>query len=110
MLPKSHRLPLRSLPDFFTQAQKLHNRFFTLFYRTTPSLTRATVVIPKKAISAASGRNLVKRQLRETLRPLVVDQTGLELVVVVKAAATQVNPTELAAELTKSYQTLIKRK
>jgi hypothetical protein len=29
---------------------------------------------------------------------------------VVKAAATQVNPTELAAELTKSYQTLIKRK
>ena len=108
MLPKQHRLPLRSIPDFFPQAEKRHNRFFTIFYKPTSSLSQATIIVPKKGVSAASKRTYLKRQVREILRPLVVGTKGIQLAVVMKSIAGTADLKELSAELKKNYDYITK--
>ncbi len=102
MLPAKHRLMLRQNPTFFVKSQKIHTPLFTIFYRRTDlEFSLGSVVVPKKKVPLATGRNLAKRQVNELLYSLFKTKTNLEIVVLVKKILAP-------ADLQSLTQTLVK--
>lgn len=104
MLPTKHRLMLRHFPDFFVQSKKLHSPLFTLFYIVGdmtavdhPSL--GAVIVPKKKIPLATGRNKIKRQVSELLYSLFKTKPNITVAVLVKKPLAKLELDQIMAAL-----------
>jgi hypothetical protein len=84
MFPRNYRLPLRSIPDFFVEAQKFQSGFCTVFFRPAEHL-QLVVVVPKRAVALSSGRNHMRRifyaALLANLRDIATKQAQVCIVV-----------------------------
>lgn len=99
-LPK--RVRVRKRRDFLSiqsSARRLATRHFMLLHRAgaTPS-PRLGITVTKK-IGNAVTRNHVKRAVREIFRHLHADLPALDLVVIARKGAGQLEAREVAAEL-----------
>lgn len=100
MLPKKHRLMLRHTPDFFVKSKKVHSPLFTIFYLSTEhAISQGAVVVPKKQIPLATGRNKMKRVVSELLSPLLKEKQHLAVTVLVKKPLTREDLTVLSQML-----------
>lgn len=90
MLPKQYSFKLRQERGFFDKAQKYFSRYFTLFY-IPAERPHLVVVVPKKAVKLATGRNALKRTLYATAVTTFPDlentSTGFFGCLVAKSAA-----------------------
>lgn len=105
MLPKKHRLQLRSEAPFFTfpyRAQSTHVRLHWRF-ESFQEFSQAAVVVSKKVAPTAVERNRLKRVVRATLFPLLSSlPSELRIVVFPKSADT--------SEVTRQLQDLLQQR
>ena len=69
MLSRKYRLPLRKMPNFFTESEKFFTSDLTFFYRRgeTDEL-QVAVIVPKKSQRLAVQRHRYKRIIAELIR------------------------------------------
>lgn len=68
MLSRSHRLPLRSIPDAFRRFHRRSSQTMNfLWFPNDVFLSRGAVVVPASVIPLATDRNRIKRVVRSTL-------------------------------------------
>lgn len=92
---------------FAAPERKSSDRYFTVLGRfVAPEVgARLGIVVAKKAIRRAHERNRVKRLIRESFRLNAMD-LGLDMVVMVRAAAEQVDNLTLYRALEAHWQRL----
>ncbi len=61
MFPQKYKLTLRSLPSFFDEARRSQSGPFTIFTREQTTSSRCVVIVPKRVVKLATGRNATKR-------------------------------------------------
>lgn len=72
MLIKQNRLKLRDDAQFFSRAERISGRGFTLFIKKqSHSLAQFTCIVSKKTHSLAVGRNALKRRGRALFAELL---------------------------------------
>lgn len=107
MLPKKHRLQLRSEAPFFTfpyRSQSSHVRIHWRFDQHQSS-AQAAVVVSKKVAPTAVERNRLKRVVRATLLPLLSSlPSELRIVVFPKSADADLVRAHLQELLTQRFQ------
>lgn len=111
MLPKQYSFKLRRQRGFFDKAQRVFSRYFTLFY--VPAQTfGVVVVIPKKVVKLATGRNKLKRKIEsyilEIMPDIDVSSPGFFVCLVAKSATVTASKAELMSELAKKFGSLTK--
>ena len=68
MLSRSHRLPLRSIPDAFRRFHRRSSQTMNfLWFPNDVFLSRGAVVVTASVIPLATDRNRIKRVVRSTL-------------------------------------------
>ncbi len=68
MLSRSHRLPLRSIPDAFRHFHRRSSQTMNfLWFPNDVFLSRGAVVVPASVVPLATDRNRIKRVVRSTL-------------------------------------------
>lgn len=75
MFKKTHRLNRSEFERFFSNGKRYHTKNLQLIYTPYPTL-KVAVVVPKKIIKSAVGRNTIRRQLYHQLVPLISNGTG----------------------------------
>ena len=76
----------------FAQADRSRDKMFTVLYRPNgTSQARLGLAISKKNCRLATGRNRIKRIVRESFRHQLGDMPGLDFVVLNQVAATRAN-------------------
>lgn len=90
MLSRSHRLPLRSIPDAFRRFHRRSSQTMNfLWYPNEVFISRGAVVIPASVVPLATDRNRIKRVVRSTLyewflaRP--IEKQPVDLVIYVRS-------------------------
>ncbi len=66
MFPRNYKLPLRSIPEFFDEAQKFQSGFVTVFFRAEHP-TQVVVIVPKRVAPLATHRNALQRKFYAAL-------------------------------------------
>lgn len=103
MLSKQKKLQLRKYPEFFSQAKRLFNPLFTIFYNQNPDGFLITVVVPKKVASKATKRNRLRRvvyaQIEESYEKL--EGKKLSVAIVLKTNSAKITENELKQEVLK---------
>lgn len=109
MLPIRHRLPLRHLPDFFSEAQRIGGKHLLVMVRQVgvEENSRGAVVVSKKVSAQAVQRNKLRRQLRQLLLENLMQQPGLEVVMVAKPGILNLDFTELTQESNALWKRLL---
>lgn len=111
MLPKQHSFKLRQQRGFFYKAERYFSHYFTLFYVPAEAL-KTVVVIPKKVVRLATGRNKLRREIEsyllETIPEVKNTSASFFVCLVAKSAAVSADKTELLTELKKAYTSLKK--
>lgn len=80
----------------FRVRKRLFTPYFTLYYRFTDQPhPRLGVIIAKRNIKHAVGRNRVRRQARETFRQKQHELSGLDILFVVQKSAHKASNAEL---------------
>ena len=102
MLPKQYAFNLRQEKSFFSKANRIFSRYFTLFFIPSDHFG-VTVVVPKKAARLATKRNWLKRQVKAAmilvLEKIVPDTASFFVVIVAKSAAVTARTEDLYREL-----------
>lgn len=106
MLPKRLRFPLRKRGTFFDTARRLHTRFFVCWYAQENELFRSSVVVSRRVSLHAVDRNQLKRRMREILMQ-VTAPNGLKTVFVMKRAALELSPSQLATEVQQTIDRIV---
>jgi len=95
MLPRSRRLPRAGFEQAgLTRAASPH---FSISFGEGRPLKGGAVVVSKKVAKSSAGRHLLKRRVRETVRPWVLP--GRALIIHARPGADQLPFPELKAEL-----------
>ena len=109
MLPKQYSFQLRKQRSFFQKARRLFSPYFTLFSIPHSEL-KAVVVIPKKIVKLASGRNAAKRRVHKAFTEMIMESpsisSGFLLCFMAKSAAIAADHENLKAELKKMLRQL----
>jgi len=108
--PKSLRLlDSKSYTSVFNNAQKIGGRFLLFLYRenaiTTP---RLGIVVAKKNVRRAVGRNRVKRLIRESFRLHQHEIMPCDIVVLAMKGVEALSNAEIFDDLEKRWQKLSK--
>ena len=85
MFKKTNRLSSGEFSTYFQSGKRHHSDSFELRYTSAEQL-KVAVVVPKKVVKTAVGRNRLRRQLYHILRPLLKDKTGVYIVIAKKGA------------------------
>ena len=67
MLPKKERLNRATFSRFFSAGKRIHSPSLQLVFTPYASL-HASVVVPKKIVKSAVGRNKLRRQIYDMVR------------------------------------------
>ena len=84
MFKKTNRLNRGEFEGFFVNRKRHHSQNFQLVY-TPYSTLKVAVVVPKKVVKTAVGRNRLRRQLYHRLKGLLTDKTGVFIFIVKKS-------------------------
>lgn len=86
MLNKNQKLALRKERQFFSTAQRRHDKTFSLFWKPNQSRLLLQVILARKTAPNAVKRNEVKRAVSKVLKEIATSHTttALSLVVVIK--------------------------
>lgn len=76
MFKKIHRLNQVEFEGFFKKGIKKHSQNLQLIYSPHP-LLKVAVVIPKKVVTTAVGRNRLRRQMYHQLKSILLNKTGV---------------------------------
>lgn len=98
MLPRQHRLTqVRDFKKIKSYGQSLFSPLFSLRRLANQRpLSRFSVVVSTKVTKKATGRNRLKRQLREIIRLHLAEiKPGFDVIIAVKAASLAKNYQEL---------------
>ena len=94
-----------SYSRIFKKAQRSRDKMFTVLYRVNEeNEARLGLAIAKKHCRLATGRNRIKRVVRESFRQHKAELAGLDIVVLNRPAATQANNGQLLTCLEKHWQ------
>ena len=86
----AHRLLRQDGFDRVIRAENIPNRNFKIFFaRNGKKNARLGIIVGKKTLSGAVGRNSVKRIIREAFRQHSIKQCKLDMVVMVRRAYSQ---------------------
>ncbi len=103
MLPKENRLSKEAFTKIFKTGRRVRGGVLTLVYIKTQSQEKPKlgIVVSKKTIKTAVGRNKIKRQIRNILiqEILPVLKSGLEGVIMVYPGAGEKKFDELRGEI-----------
>ena len=69
MLSKNERLSREEFTSAFSSGKRVHSTFASVIVKKADTF-KAAVVVPKKVHKSAAGRNRLRRQIYEMLRPL----------------------------------------
>ena len=105
-LSEDSRLPDAAAFDrVFEKATRSRDKWFTVLCRGNDfAVARLGLAISKKQCKKASARNRLKRIIRESFRHGQGGLTGLDIVVMNKAAATDASSSTLADSLATHWQ------
>lgn len=111
MLPKQYSFKLRRQRGFFDKAQRVFSRYFTLFVVPAEKFG-FVVVVPKKVVRLATGRNALKRKfesfLLEILPDIDVTSAGFLVCLVAKSASVTASKAELTEALLTKVGSVVK--
>lgn len=94
-----------SFSRVFKKAQRSSDKMFTVLYRVNKdNEARLGLAIAKKHCRLATGRNRIKRVVRESFRRYKAELAGLDIVVLNRPAATQADNRQLLTRLEKHWQ------
>ncbi len=103
MIPAKFRLPLRSIPDFFTKSVQVRSNSFQVFcMKNSLGRVRLGVVVPKHIFPLATSRNHMKRVIKSQalLTTGVVKNTaGMDIVFRVKHGIRTLSHQEFISEI-----------
>ncbi|HZD54480.1 MAG TPA: ribonuclease P protein component [Woeseiaceae bacterium] len=107
-LRKPNRLPdAAAFGRVFRGARKSRDHFFTVLFKANGTrVARLGLAISKKHCRLASGRNRLKRIVRESFRSHQEDLAGLDIVVIGQAAASGAENRTLFDSLDGHWQTI----
>lgn len=109
MLPKQYSFKLRQQRGFFDKAQRVFSRYFTLFFVPSDRFG-VVVVIPKKVVTLATGRNALKRKIESYLLEVIpqmdVTSAGFFVCLVAKSAAVTASKADLQSAFIKKFGAL----
>jgi ribonuclease P protein component len=101
----SRLLDAEAFGRVFEKATRSRDKWFTVLCRRNESATaRLGLAISKKQCKNATGRNRLKRLIRESFRHHQVELEGLDIVVMNKAAATEEKNSTLIDSLNEHWQ------
>jgi ribonuclease P protein component len=105
-LSENQRLPdTASFDRVFQKATRSRDKWFTVLCRRNEfAIARLGLAISKKQCKTASGRNRLKRIVRESFRHGQDELAGLDIVVMNKSAATDASNSTLADSLATHWQ------
>lgn len=92
MFKQSNRLTSREFVHFFKSGTRYHGQVGQLVVAPYKQL-KVAVVVPKKVVKTAVGRNRLRRQFYHTLAPLLKSSTGV-FILVLKKDVLQLSPAE----------------
>ena len=92
MFKKRNRINGSGFEHYFKTGKRLHSPSFTLVYSDEQHL-KVAVVVPKKVIKTAIGRNRLRRQMYHVLKPARSGATGVFIIIVKKTADLQFTDT-----------------
>ncbi len=87
MFKKSNRLNRGEFEGYFNSGLRKHSQNIQLVY-TPYSALKVAVVVPKKVITTAVGRNRLRRQLYPLLKAILANKTGVFIFIVKKSIVT----------------------
>jgi ribonuclease P protein component len=103
--PASRLADAASFSRVFKKAQRSRDKMFTILYRVNEeNEARLGLAIAKKTCRLATGRNRIKRVVRESFRRHKAELAGLDIVVLNRPAATQADNRQLLICLEKHWQ------
>jgi ribonuclease P protein component len=103
--PGSRLADAASFSRVFKKAQRSRDNLFTVLYRDNEETeARLGLAIAKKHCHLATGRNRIKRVVRESFRRHKVALAGLDIVVLNRPEATQADSGQLFTCLEKHWQ------
>lgn len=100
MLPSSKKLSTKDVLDIMKNGRIAHSQFFVLRWVTTEEHTRFAVIIPKKIIKTAAGRNKIKRPIYNIIQevyPKVI--SGLKVALFIKVPTVTATLDELESDI-----------
>jgi ribonuclease P protein component len=101
MLSRSHRLP-RAGFEQMTGLRRSASRHFSISYANSSLISGGAVIVSKKIAKKSVDRHLLKRRVREIMRPWVIK--GRVLVIHARTGADQLPFAEMQTELTTLLQ------
>lgn len=101
MTPRSHRLP-RAGFEQMTGLRRSASRHFSISYIESSPIAGQAVVVPKKVAKKSVERHLLKRRVREIMRPWAAP--GRVLIIFARTGATTLPFSEIQTELTPLLQ------
>ncbi|MBU0579444.1 ribonuclease P protein component [Patescibacteria group bacterium] len=110
MIPHEHRLNLRKKQDFFNKSKRYFTDHFIIFYCfiIQDQKSKLVVVVPKKNAKKRVIRSKIKRQIYAVALPLLKENPGLELVMVVKSDCLKITFEELTIQIKSIFKNLVK--
>lgn len=105
---KSRLLCARDFQSVFNgvQYRVAHPNFLILAADNLLGHPRVGLVVAKKNVRRAVGRNRVKRVVRETFRLTDADLNGIDVVFLARKGIDKLSPAEQTASLTKAWRRL----
>jgi len=99
MFKKTNRLNRAEFEGFFSKGARKHSPNLQFIYTPHPTL-KAAVVVPKKVVKTAVGRNRLRRQLYHQLKDILTNQSGV-FIFMVKKSILETTPEDIYVELSK---------
>jgi ribonuclease P protein component len=85
MLPAINRLPSTDVSPLLRHGKRIRENFFDIVYSTRETGARFGFVVSMKVDKRATGRNRIKRLLREAVQHLLPDfSRGIDCVIVAR--------------------------
>ena len=86
MIAREHKVPLRTLPQFFITATRTGVRGLTLYIQRTDEQLKVTVVVPKHAALLSTARSQVRRRVYQIFEEQWQELSVLQVAAVIVVA------------------------
>lgn len=98
---KNQKLTKNEIQKLFKEGKKRATNFFLIYYNTTNTPTKSSVIISKKTAPSAVERNYCKRIVREIVRKEILPKLKKEVsfVLIIKQNLKNTPFTELSSEI-----------